>query len=361
MSKNESHPLDQVLLSLVRSRLFYPLLAVSLAALVVSGLLGAGILVSQQQQNVEERSRVIERYLDQADRMLDTVARVAAASTPDETLTTMQGTLDAYRYFDTLYLLDNQSRIIRMVPPDVRYMGLDMSSVPYYRMTGEQRAYRISRPFISLRTGNATVYLVRDLPSGGSVAGELSLDALQQEISATKDTEDRDFIFVLDQYGMLVAHPSPQLVQEQTNQGNLEIFRQGMNGNATLVYRYNGTLVLGSVTRVARTGWVVVDQVPVTVAFGPFALIFGLTLFGLILIWLLLGWNLRLRLHKDVVGAAGGDQSERNGSCRGRLRRGQPSVTGTRDIFRTGAACKGLPAHEQRRHGAPGGTGTEPG
>ncbi|MDO9034125.1 MAG: PAS domain S-box protein, partial [Methanoregula sp.] len=218
-----------------------------------------------------------------------------------ETRTFMQGTYEAYRYFDTLYYLDKDNRIVQMVPPDVRYMGLDMSNMPSYRMTGEQKNYRISRPFISLRTGNPTVYIIRDVPSGGSIAGELSLDAFQQEITASKDVPGRDFVFILDQYGMLLAHPSPDLVRQQTNQGNLEIFRQGVTGQATLLYTYDGTMVLGSAARVDRTGWVVVDQVPLLAAFGLYALILGLTMGVLILIWLFLAWNLRAQLREQVV------------------------------------------------------------
>jgi PAS domain S-box-containing protein len=301
VNRNASLPLDQLLLRLVRSRLFIPLLVVSLAAIVVAGLLGVQMLENQQQQMVQSRAAMVDRYLDQADRMLDAVARVAGVSTPEETRTVMQGTLEAYQYFDTLYYLDKDSRIVQMVPPDVRYLGLDMSRMPSYRMSGEQTNYRISRPFISLRTGNPTVYLIRDVPSGGSVVGELSLDALQQEIMASKSMPGRDFVFILDQYGMLIAHPSAELVREQTNQGDLEIFRQGVSGPATLPYMYDGTLVLGSAARVDRTGWVVVDQVPVPAVFGSYALILGLTLVVLILIWLFLAWHLSGRLREQVV------------------------------------------------------------
>ena len=205
MISREHLPLDQVLLRLVRSRLFLPLLAVSLSALVVSAFLGAGILADQQQQNVGLRAVMVDRYLDHASRMLDAVAQVADVSTPEDTGTAMQGMLGAYRYFDTLYLIDNTSRIVTMVPPDVRYQGLDVSGLPSYRQVSQQTGYRISRPFISLRTGNPTVYIIRDLPSGGAVAGELSLKALQQEISTAPGTGGEDFVFILDQYGTLIA------------------------------------------------------------------------------------------------------------------------------------------------------------
>lgn len=301
MNRDGSIPLDQVLLGLVRSRLFIPLLAVSLAAIVIAGLLGMQMLENQQQQVVQSHAAMVDRYLDQANRMLDAVARVAGNSTPEETRTYMQGTLEAYRYFDTLYYLDRDNQVVQMVPLDVRYVGLDMFSMPFYRMTGEQTNYRISRPFISLRTGNPTVYIIRNIPSGGSVVGELSLDSLQQEILASSNMPGRDFVFILDQYGVLIAHPSIELVRQQTNRGDLMIFQRGIAGPATLPYMDDGTLVLGSVAQVDPTGWLVVDQVPVIVVFGPFMLILGVTVVVLLLIWLLLARNLRAQLRSEVI------------------------------------------------------------
>ena len=64
----------------------------------------------------------------------------------------------------------------------------------------------ISRPFISLRTGDPTVYLVRHLSKGGAVIGELNLGLFQKEITNTKRS-GRDFIFIMDQTGTLLAHP----------------------------------------------------------------------------------------------------------------------------------------------------------
>jgi PAS domain S-box-containing protein len=105
----------------------------------------------------------------------------------------------------------------------------------------------------------------------------------------------------MDQSGMLLAHPSSDLVKQQTNQSYLEIFRRGLGGNATLVYEYAGTMVLGSAARIEPTGWVVVAQIPLSTAFGPYEWALGLTLLAFLVIWLVLAWCLRRQLQRQVV------------------------------------------------------------
>lgn len=285
---------------LVRSRLFIPLLIVSLAAITGAGIFSIQVIEGQQQDNLHYQAVLIDRYIDQADHMLGAVARVAGKSSLEEITTSMQAIYDEYGYFDTLYLLDNQSRIIRMVPPDARYLDLDMSGMPEGVVIGTSDGSRISRPFISLRTGMPTVYIAQDLPSGGFVIGELSLHALQHEISAPHG-QSVDYVFLMDQYGTLIAHPIHDLVLQQTNLGDLPIFRQGESGSNTLFYLYEGTLVLGSAVQVERTGWVVVDQVPFLVAFGTYLFILGLTLIILIGLWLIVAWNMSVQLRSEIV------------------------------------------------------------
>ena len=245
-------------------------------------------------------ARIVDRYLDQATRTLDVVARFAEVSPPEDLPTFMQGTWEAYEYFDTLYYLDASSKIKQLIPPDPRYLGLDMSNLPYFQHTGEKQNLVISRPFISLRTGNPTVYLVRQLSQGGQMVGELSLGSLQDEITRSRGAR-QDVIFMMDQSGMLLAHPSFNLVKQQTNQSDLEIFRRGLGGDATLVYEYAGTMVLGSAIRSERAGWVVVDQVPLSVSLRPYGWALGLILLASLAIWLTLAWSLRNQLEQHVA------------------------------------------------------------
>ncbi|MGA2035402.1 MAG: histidine kinase dimerization/phospho-acceptor domain-containing protein, partial [Thermoguttaceae bacterium] len=301
MSSQKKPPtLVEVLQRVVLWRLFLPLAALSVTAIGGAGYLEERTLEAQQRQTTQWMARTVDLYLDQATRVLDAVGQVAGVTSSDNLATFMQGTWKAYGYFDTIYQLDVDSRITLLWPPDPRYQGLDMSNVPDFQGT-EQKAITISRPFVSVRTGRPTVYLIRPLDLGGRVVGELSLGSLQDEITHGKDASSRDAIFILDQSGMLLAHPSFDLVEQRTNESDLEVFRRGVSGDVTLFYRYAGTLVLGSATRVQRSGWVVVDQVPLLASMVTYVWAFGLTLLASSGTWLALAWSLRRRLEQHVA------------------------------------------------------------
>jgi PAS domain S-box-containing protein len=300
MRSNKSPALERVLQRVVFMRMFLPLVALSVVVIGGVGYLGKKSLESQQHQKAKFVARIVDRYLDQAARTLDAVARVAEVA-PSKNLAFMQATWEAYGYFDTLYYLGPSGKIMLLVPPDPRYLALDMSSQPDFRQTGKKKKLIISRPFISLRTGNPTVYLIRQLSGGNQMVGELSLGSLQEEIDRGKGVSSRDVVFIMDQRGMLLAHPSSNLVKQQTNQGDLEIFRRGLGLDVTQVYEYAGRMFLGSASRIDRAGWVVVDQILLSVAFSSYIWALGLTLLSSLAIWLVLTWNLRRQLQRHVV------------------------------------------------------------
>jgi len=60
-------------------------------------------------------------------------------------------------------------------------------------------------------------------------------------------------------------------------------------------------MMLGSVTKVERTGWVVVAQTPLFMTFAPYAAALGLAFLASVAIWLALGWNLRNQLVERIV------------------------------------------------------------
>jgi PAS domain S-box-containing protein len=300
MSDKNSHTLDWVLQRLVLLRLFLPLVVVSAVAIGGAGYLGERTLGAQQHQTAQSMAQIVDLYLDQAARTLDSVARVAEVSLPDDLSTFMQATWEANDHFDTLYYLDASSKIELLTPADPRYLGLDMSNLPHFKPTEEEKNLVISLPFISLRTGNPTVYLFKQLSGGGQIVGELSLESLQDEVTRGKGTS-QGVIFIMDQSGMLLAHPTSDLVKQRTNQSDLEIFHRGQGEDTTLIYKYDGTMVLGSATRIERAGWVVIAQVPVLVAIQSYVWALILSLLVSLIIWLALSWNLRNQLEQQVV------------------------------------------------------------
>jgi len=187
-----------------------------------------------------------------------------------------------------------------MVPSDPMYLDLDMSNLPDFQYT-DSNCVAISRPFISLRTGAPTVYLVRPLSHNRCVIGELNLGAVQYEIAIRRGATGEDYFYILDQSGTLLAHHESDLVKQQTNMGYLEIFRRGLNEDATLIYEYMGTKFMGTATRINRVGWVIVNQISLLALVGPYVIAFGMTIIITLGIWLTLVWNLRKQLQRNVV------------------------------------------------------------
>lgn len=302
MKKGKDFPsLRQVLMRLVLFRLFLPLLFLGLITIMVVGFLGKQNFEIQQYQIAQSITQIIEHHLDQGGKILDVLAQSNESSGIEDKSIFMKSIWKSYRYFDTLYYLDEHNRIKVMIPFDPRYLGMDMSNLPDFQQKEERNKLIISRPFISLRTGEPTVYLVRCLTNGSRVVGELNLGLLQQVIINITGKSGKDIIFIMDQSGALLAHPSSELVKQRTNLSNIAIFQRGLAGKANAFYLYDRTMVLGSAARVEKTGWVVVDQIPLSTFVGSYAWAIALVIIVSLVIWLTLVWQLHKRLQSYVL------------------------------------------------------------
>ncbi|UWG98577.1 diguanylate cyclase [Dehalobacter sp. DCM] len=302
MTSTKNAPsLRQVLLQLVLFRLFLPLLVLGFTAIVGIAYLEERNLEIQQYQIAQSMATIVDHHLDQGGRILDAVAELAEFSREDSLSAYMTSTWKAYGYFDTLYYLDEAKKVKLLTPADSRYLGLDMANLLDIQQIRDTQTLIISRPFISLRTGEPTVYLIKALASQGYVVGELNLGLFQQEIVNITGRSGKDFVFIMDQTGALIAHPSPDLVKQQINLSYLEIFNRIQTGKVNGFYLYNGTRVLGSAIRVERTGWLVVDQVPLSSFFGLYLGILVLILFTSVIVLLLLIWYIRKQLQRFVI------------------------------------------------------------
>jgi len=306
MAKDKvSLPLRQVFLNLILFRVFLPLIVVGVTAVAGVGYLGKQSLLNQQNQVVQSVTQIIDQHLVHGGKILDSVARLAETAGAENLNTFMKSTWESYGYFETLYCLDKNNKITFIMPSEQNYSGLDMTNLPDFQKTKEQQgsnqSFSISRPFISVRTGDPTVYLVRALSHGGTVVGELNLRLFQKEIERISNSQGEDFVFITDQSGTLLAHPNPGLVKQQTNLSNLEIIQGALNGKAVNFYSYYSERVLGSATRVGKTGWVVVDQIPLAIFLSSYAWVFILIFAASLAIWITLAWNLRKQIQRNVI------------------------------------------------------------
>lgn len=277
----ESPCLRQVVLQLLLFRLFIPLVLVGVIANVGMAYSAEQNLVKQQKQVIHSVADTVGYHLDQGGRILDAVARVAETSGESNLSIFMESTWKSYGYFETIYHLDKDNKIMLMMPSDYRYIGLDMSNIPGFKKSGVNKDITISLPFISPRTGEPTVYLNRALSNGGYVIGELNLGLFQHEILSISDTSNKDFVFIMDETGKLLAHPSSDMVKQQINFSNLEMYQSILTGKTNDLYIYNRRIVIGSAARLEETGWIIVDQVPLSVFFWYICVKLGVNVIGL--------------------------------------------------------------------------------
>ena len=302
MEKVKDSPyLSQVFLRMLLFRLFIPLMLVGLIVILPVGYLWEINIEKHQNQVAESISHTVEYHIDHGSRMLDAVAKVAEENGAENLYIFMKSTWEAYGYFDTIYYLDNDNKIKLMMPSDTRYTAIDMSNLHDFKENSNKKGVIISRPFMSLRTGEPTVYLIRHLSQGGTIMGELNLGLLQEEIENTKNISDKDFIFIMDQTGTLLANPVPELVKQHTNMSNLGIFNGIAQGKASDIYLYDGKLVLGSAVLLKETGWIVVDQISLSAVGRNYILTLVFTLLASMIIWLTLFLDLQKELKRYVV------------------------------------------------------------
>ena len=295
------HYLRNVFFRMLFFRLFIPTIFVVIITAIAVIYLEKQNLENHQNEVAQSIANLVDNHLEQGSRILDAVSRVGEATGIVELSVFMKSTWEAYGHFETIYSLDKDNKITLMWPSDQRYIKLDMSNLPNFKGKGEREGLFISRPFISLRTGVPTVYLIRYLSQGGCVIGELNLGFLQEKITNITDEYNKDFIFIMDQTGTLIANPSSDLVRQQINMSNLEIFESVLVGKFNDVYLYNGKGVIGSAVQLDKTGWIIVNQTLVSTFINSYIITFILILSVALIIWLSLILGLRKELHRYVI------------------------------------------------------------
>lgn len=300
MGRHRTKTINYVLLKVIFLRLLLPMIILSFIVVILAAKIGFNYIEAKQKQNVIQVARNIDLYLEQSTRVLDAVSRVAQSSNDESLLNFMKSTWEAYEYFDTIYILDENSKIEKMVPYESKYIGMDLSNLKHFEDKSVNGVV-ISNPFISLRTGEPTVYIIMQLKSTDYIVGELNLKKLQEEVVQGFEKYLEEEIFILDKSGTLLAHPNSALVRQQVNQGNLEILKNKTQIQASLIYNYDGDKVIGSMNKSSISGWIVVTQTKLLAILKPYimSLIYTLVLF--FMFWGFLIFSIRKSLKNNVI------------------------------------------------------------
>lgn len=246
-------------------------------------------------------SHMVNYHIDNGKSILEAIAKVADANDDRNLSVFMKSSWESYGYFDTIYYLDENNKIIDMAPLSPRYDGIDMTNISNFQEDDKPFNIHMSKPFISLRTGYPTIFLIRPLLNGGYIAGELNLELLQKEIKTSKDLSDNDFVYIMDQFGTLIAHPYLELVKQQTNMSNLKIVKNLFEGKNAGIYSYEGNIVIGNAAILSENNWIVIDQVSIYEFANHYIYILVIALTAAMCIILTLFLNLKKQLNKYVI------------------------------------------------------------
>lgn len=256
--------LQWFLLSHLLLRFFLPLVLFMLALLVALSLLGLQVIGSQQKELVHSQARVVDRFLDQATRIIDAVGRMAEVSGLDQSRLAMESAKEAYHHFDTLVLVGTDNRVRLTIPYLENFQGLDMSRMPFAQNLPADLSVTVSSPFISTDTGAVAVILTRPLRGGGFVFGELSLGALHGEVYESLVGSET---LIVDRFGKFVVHSNPEMIQQQSyfSRDSLDLAQSGDHS----VQKTDSTFVLSNTATVAKADWTVVNRIHLLALLRP--------------------------------------------------------------------------------------------
>lgn len=303
MNTPQSNPdhLRKKLLHLLLYRLLIPMLLFTVVFVNGAGYVCLKNLENQQRNAVESLAQTAERYLGHGVRNMSAISAFSEDFQGEQWRHYLSDIWESYGYFETVYMIDDTYTVQNLIPFDKNMVGLDLSNMPDMRSIPNGSTAVISSPFISLRTGDPTVYIIRQIATGGMAVGELNLSILQQEIKKEQGKRSGNVVYVMDQSGTLLAHPDINQVKQQMNMSRLAVFEKSKDADATMFYKDSGTFYLGSTTQVAPVNWTVVAQLPVLALFAPFLAALAVTLVVFLLIWLGVFNNLRKNLQGNVV------------------------------------------------------------
>lgn len=301
MEASDSNNLQRIrkkLFKIISIRLIVPVLFLAVLVTAVVGYMGLQSIERLQSQGAISIAQSVEQYIGNSERVLEAVSGMVAASKGEGQEIILDEVWKAYSYFETLYYVNASRKIEFVAPANGQLLGLDLANVSQLAESKTAEDFILSKPFLSLRTGDPALLMIKALPDGGYLVGELNLSILQGEIQKQRSLLPQGVVYILDENGTLLGHPEGNLVREQTNWSNKAIFKFGKTEDVSRIYRDQGILYLGSTQRATPNNWIVINQVPLKTVFLPYAL--GLVFTSGIVIILLIG--LFRTLTKNLTG-----------------------------------------------------------
>ncbi len=169
-----------------------------------------------------------------------------------------------YGFFESIMVLDSSSVVRSLgvasgVPLNRdEFIGIDLSGADAIARARKNNRHAWSDTFISPITGHPTLLLA--VPSGsGMVVGTISLKDVSRIVAP--EQKGSEHAYLVNQRGRIIACTHRLRVEQQASVSTLPSVSAGLLGKrGVFQYVADGEEVIGAVTAVAETGWLVVVE-----------------------------------------------------------------------------------------------------
>jgi PAS domain S-box-containing protein len=241
----------------------FPLL---LTAMLVSSVISRDMeeaVRSSQSMLAMSVAQDVELFLAEPVRLLSTLANVLEEGNGVESDRLLSHVFKGYSFFSQVQVLDSQGIVTMAAVERENQLGLDLSRQPFFEPPADNLRRWWSRPFISPRTGEATLALCIRADNHRLLVGYLDLSFLSTRLTQFEVGEN-GYVILMDKNGVVLAHPNKNLVYRRTNISFLVPVEQALIGRVGFFpYTFDGIKKFGTTAIIPETGWILMVTQPV--------------------------------------------------------------------------------------------------
>lgn len=220
-------------------------------------------VANEQQMFAELVAERSQEYLETAEEQVQFFLPFISQLERDSLLTHLDHFVQTNHFFDSVYLLDYFGVITHIANRDADaalaqdlYRGIDMSKSPLVQSANALINPSWSDVFLSIVTRRQSIAYRVPIDEFTLVA-ELAIDRLPQ--LSQKLSSQGQLVLILDQYGQLIAHPDPDISQQQVNLSNLPFFdRYELHKALSSEFELDGQDYFGSLVTMQTPAWHVI-------------------------------------------------------------------------------------------------------
>ena len=248
-----------------------PALSISLATSVaVMGHIKSEVEASATSLN-QAVAQETTRFLNNSLQHLLTYTELLGNNAPRKEIASAMDLLtSAHAEVSRIFVLDRESKVLIVSPPDPRAIGEDLSGMAVLETLKDKPEAEYSRAFLAVSDGSVAVSMAKSAPNGYIFLIQLNLGSLSQFLEPLRINE-LDRIAILDETNRIIAHTSKSFVQEQRYETRM---RGGESGS--IVFTESGIRWYASLQGIPGTPWRVVYYRNATEAYSVLPDVLGI-------------------------------------------------------------------------------------